>query len=268
MRFLKTLIKGLLTIVVLVVVVVVGINLWVIGSARPYIATTIQMGEFVENGGVAGQDGSVMDREAASSEANSTLERVGGAVSDAVDTAGALVGADDGSKVLGVTYDCIIVLGASVQPDGTPSAILRNRIEAAVSLYERGIAPVIIMSGDGRESNYDEPSAMKDYAVSLGVPADAVYCDPGGYHTYDTMWRVAHVYGAQSALVVTQEYHLYRAVYDARGVGLEAAGVVSDEGTYDDQDWYDIRECAGRLQDFELVMRKAVPDNPYAEITL
>lgn len=159
------------------------------------------------------------------------------------------------------TYDCIIVLGASVYADGDLSPILKNRVDAAIGLYNQGIAPVIVMSGDGREANYDEPTAMKEYAMAQGVPESAIYCDPGGYHTYDTMWRVANVYGATSALVVTQEYHLFRAVFDASGVGMQAGGVISDDGTYDDQLWYDVRECAGRIQDFLLVVTDSVPDN-------
>lgn len=164
--------------------------------------------------------------------------------------------------------ECIVVLGASVLPDGSLSPILQNRVDAAVSLYFQGAAPVIIMSGDGRAENYDEPRAMKNYAVAVGVPESAVYCDPGGYTTYDTMWRVANVYGAQSILVVTQEYHLYRAVYDAKGVGMEAQGVISDEGVYEDQDYYNARECAGRIKDFAMVMTDSMPENPVEQITL
>ncbi len=166
----------------------------------------------------------------------------------------------------GQAYDCIVVLGASVYADGTLSPILENRVDAAIELYNQGVAPIIVMSGDGRASNYDEPATMKEYAINQGVPADAIYCDPGGYHTYDTMWRVYNVFGAQSSVVVTQEYHLYRAVYDARGVGMDAIGAVSDTGTYENQLWYDVRECAGRVQDFFQVLTNAVPDNPYVDV--
>lgn len=158
--------------------------------------------------------------------------------------------------------ECIVVLGASVLPDGTLSPILQNRVKAAANLYFEGAAPVIIMSGDGRAQNYDEPRAMKNYALAMGVPDSAIYCDPGGYTTYDTMWRLANVYGAQTALVVTQEYHLYRAVYDAKGVGMDAQGVVSDEGVYENQGYYSMRECAGRIKDFAMVVTKSMPGNP------
>lgn len=210
----RGILKGVFSMLLAAVLVLVGINLWTVLSVKPYIEQSVSS-----------------------------------------------------ASESGRTYDCIVVLGASVYADGTLSPILENRVEAAIELYKQGAASVVIMSGDGRDSNYDEPSAMKEYAVSRGVPEDAIYCDPGGYHTYDTMWRVHNVFGAQSALVVTQEYHLYRAVYDARGVGMDAVGVVSDTGTYHDQLWYDVRECAGRIQDFFYVLVRSVPDNPYVGVT-
>ena len=164
--------------------------------------------------------------------------------------------------------DAIVVLGASVLPDGSLSPILQKRVDAAIDLYFKGVAPIVVMSGDGRESNYDEPNAMKAYAIAQGVPESAIYCDGGGYHTYDTMWRVANVYGAQSVAIVTQKYHQYRAVFDAQGVGMSAVGVVSDTGTYDDQAYYDIREWPARVQDAISVWTGAEPDNPGEAITL
>ncbi len=209
----RTVLKSIASMLVVALLVVVGINVWMVLSVKPYIETSAS--------------------EAAES---------------------------------GQTYDCIIVLGASVYADGTLSSILQSRVDAAIELYERGVAPVIIMSGDGRASNYDEPTTMKEYAIAQGVPSDAIYCDPGGYHTYDSMWRAKNVFGAQTAVVTTQEYHLFRAVYDARGVGLDAVGVVSDTDAYEDQLWYDFREFAGRVQDFFNVMLDADPDNPYVAI--
>lgn len=172
------------------------------------------------------------------------------------------VAADD------VPADCIVVFGASVYADGTLSPILQNRVDAAIALYRAGAAPAVIVSGDGRESNYDEPSAMKAYMVEQGVPAEAVYCDPGGYHTYETVWRAAHVFGAQRVVLVTQEYHLFRCVFDARGLGMQALGVVSDSGSYDDQLWYDARESVSRVIDFLTVVFNLPPESPAESITL
>ena len=177
-------------------------------------------------------------------------------------------GGAEGAAESVLPADCIIAFGATVYADGTLSPILKNRVDAAIELYRRGAAPVIIMSGDGRESNYDEPAAMKAYAVSQGVPADAVFCDPGGYHTYETLWRAAHVYGASRVVLSTQEYHLFRCVFDARWLGMEALGVISDTGTYDDQLWYDIRESASRVVDFVTVVFDLPPESPAEAITL
>lgn len=164
--------------------------------------------------------------------------------------------------------DCIVVFGASIYADGSLSPILENRVDAGIELYERGAAPVIIMSGDGRDPFYDEPAAMKAYAVSQGVPPEAVYCDPGGYHTYETLWRASNVYGARSIIAVTQRYHLSRCVFDARGVGMDAVGVVSDSGVYDEQLWYDFRESVSRVVDFFTVAFSLPPESQGEPITL
>lgn len=185
-----------------------------------------------------------------------------------VPSEGSAEGSAEESAASVLPADCIIAFGATVYADGTLSPILKNRVDAAIELYRQGVAPVIIMSGDGRESNYDEPSAMKAYAVAQGVPADAVYCDPGGYHTYETLWRAAHVFGATRVVLSTQEYHLFRCVFDARGLGMEALGVISDTGTYDDQLWYDVRESASRVVDFATVVFDLPPESPAEAITL
>lgn len=166
----------------------------------------------------------------------------------------------------GLKADCIVVLGASVLSDGSLSPILAHRVDAAVELYESGAAPVIVMSGDGRASNYDEPLHMKEYAMSKGVPESAIVCDEGGYHTFDSMWRCAHVYGASSAIAVTQEYHLSRAVFDGVGTGMDTYGVISDSGSYDDQLWYDVRECASRCSDFISVASGDTAENAASAI--
>lgn len=150
--------------------------------------------------------------------------------------------------------DAIIVLGASVHPDGTPSGILQDRLDDGIALYFAGAAPKIIMSGDNGTESYNECWAMKRYAVSQGVPSEDVFCDHAGFSTYETMYRARHVFGAERIVVATQTYHLYRALYDAQGVGMEAIGVPSDYGEYDNQSWYDIREVFARTKDFFQVL--------------
>lgn len=150
--------------------------------------------------------------------------------------------------------DAIIVLGASVCPDGTPSGILQDRLDDGIALYFAGAAPKIIMSGDNGTESYNECWAMKRYAVSQGVPSEDVFCDHAGFSTYETMYRARHVFGAERIVVATQTYHLYRALYDAQGVGMEAIGVPSDYGEYANQSWYDIREVFARTKDFFQVL--------------
>ncbi|MDD5806228.1 MAG: YdcF family protein [Eggerthellales bacterium] len=166
----------------------------------------------------------------------------------------------------GYPYDCIVVLGASVLPDGSPSDILRSRLDAGIVLYFAGYAPIIVMSGNGAESDYDEPGNMKAYAIAQGVPESAIFCDDGGLHTYDTMWRMAHVFGAEHVVVVSQEYHLHRCVCDALGVGLEVLGVASDSSVYNDQFYYELRECGARVHDLFQVATGATPPDPDSEI--
>lgn len=150
--------------------------------------------------------------------------------------------------------DAIVVLGASVKPDGTPSGILQDRLDDGIALYFAGAAPKIIMSGDNGTESYNECWAMKRYAVSQGVPSEDVFCDHAGFSTYETMYRARHVFGAERIVVATQTYHLYRALYDAQGVGMEAIGVPSDYGEYANQSWYDIREVFARTKDFFQVL--------------
>lgn len=146
--------------------------------------------------------------------------------------------------------DAIVVLGASVFADGTPSGILQDRLDDGIALYEAGVAPKIIMSGDNSTVSYNEVKAMKDYAVSQGVPSEDVFCDHAGFSTYESMYRAKHVFGAERIVVATQTYHLYRALYAANGLGMEALGVSSDYHTYSKQLQYDIREIPARTKDF------------------
>ena len=150
------------------------------------------------------------------------------------------------------TYDCIVILGAAVRPDGTPSPILADRIQVGVELYKAGLAPKIIMSGDNTSDRetYNEVVAMKAYATEqLGVPSEDIFCDHAGINTYDSAYRLYHVFNARSAVVVTQTYHLYRALFDVSSFHIDAVGASSDLHTYTYQSNYDIREAAARVSD-------------------
>lgn len=150
--------------------------------------------------------------------------------------------------------DAIVVLGASVLADGTPSQILQDRLDDAIELYFAGAAPKLIMSGDNSTVSYNEVRGMKNYAIEQGVPSEDVFCDHAGFSTYETMYRAKHVFGAERIIVATQTYHLYRAVYDANGLGMEALGVPSDYRSYSGQVWYDLREIPARTKDVFFVL--------------
>lgn len=156
----------------------------------------------------------------------------------------------DEQKAASYDADAIVVLGASVLPDGTPSSILQDRIDDGIALYFAGAAPKIIMSGDNATVSYNEVKAMKEYAIAQGVPSEDIFCDHAGFSTYETMYRAKHVFGTERIVVATQTYHLYRAVYDANALGVEAIGVPSDYRTYSGQLQYDIREVFARTKDF------------------
>lgn len=146
--------------------------------------------------------------------------------------------------------DAVVVLGASVYPDGTPSDILADRLEVAVDLYREGAVRAIIVSGDNRSSHYNESDAMKAFCVEAGVPSKNVYVDHGGVGTYESVYRARHVFGAERVIVATQAYHLYRAMFAAECLGMETWGVACDKGAYDNQQMYSAREVAARTKDF------------------
>lgn len=146
--------------------------------------------------------------------------------------------------------DAIVVLGASVLPDGTPSGILQDRLDDGIALYFAGAAPKMIMSGDNGTASYNEVLAMKNYAIEKGVPTEDIFCDHAGFSTYESMYRAKYVFGADSIVVATQTYHLYRALYAAKGLGMEAIGVPSDYHEYGGQFLFDVREVLARSKDF------------------
>ena len=128
-----------------------------------------------------------------------------------------------------VHTDCILVLGCGVRPNGEPSLMLQDRLDMGLALYEAGAAPKLLMSGDHSRSDYDEVNAMKDYVMDRGVPSDDVFMDHAGFSTYESMYRARDIFQAKKLVIVSQEYHLYRAVYDARQLGLDAWGVAAED---------------------------------------
>jgi SanA protein len=125
-----------------------------------------------------------------------------------------------------------VVFGAGLRKDGSPTAVLRDRVKTAADIYFAGKVKKLLMSGDNRFVDYNEPQSMFDYAVSLGVPAGDIVLDYAGRRTYDTCYRARHIFGVHNAILVTQQFHLPRALLICNGLDIQANGVNADRGTY------------------------------------
>lgn len=155
-------------------------------------------------------------------------------------------------------YDCILVLGCGVHGD-TPSHMLEDRLLQGIELYHSGASDKMLMSGDHGREHYDEVNVMKDFAIGKGVDSSDIFMDHAGFSTYESMYRAKEIFQAEKILIVTQKYHLYRAVYNARALGLDAYGVASDPRTYVGQTYRDIREILARNKDFIYTIIKPEP---------
>lgn len=156
------------------------------------------------------------------------------------------------------SYDCILVLGAGVR-DGRPTDMLRDRLDTAVELYFSGVAKKLLVSGDHGSDDYDEVNVMKDYAVEKGVPSEDIFMDHSGFSTYESIYRADAVFGVESCIIVTQKYHLFRALYAAEQFGLRAVGVSADVREYSGAFYRETRETLARVQDFFECLFKPLP---------
>ena len=179
---------------------------------------------------------------------NGYVKHVGGA---------AILTAEQAAELDGI--DCIIVLGCQVKANGVPSDMLRDRLTRGIELYTLGAAPKLLMSGDHGRVEYDEVGTMKQYAVDAGIPSADIFKDHAGFSTYETVYRAKEVFDARRVIIVTQEYHLYRALYIAEKLGLEAYGVASDYHTYVGQSMREGREILARCKDFAISVWKPEP---------
>jgi len=125
-----------------------------------------------------------------------------------------------------------IVFGAGLWWDGSPSPVLRDRVATAAQLYFSGKVKKLLMSGDNRFLDYNEPGAMREYALKLGVPEEDIVLDFAGRRTYDTCYRAREIFGLERAILVTQAFHLPRALYTCNQLGLQAIGVPADMRDY------------------------------------
>ena len=146
-----------------------------------------------------------------------------------------------------------LVLGAKVHKGGRLSDMLRDRMETAIALYHAGTVDNLLLSGDGR-GEWSEVKYMKLYAMEKGVPEDAILEDPEGFSTYESLSRAKELYHLDSLVIVTQKYHLYRAIYIAEDLDMDAKGASADLETYAGQLYRDIREVLARIKDFGLCL--------------
>ena len=156
-------------------------------------------------------------------------------------------------------YQCALVLGCAVYADGEPSAMLRDRLDTGIMLYKEGIVPKLLLSGDHGQVEYDEISVMYNYCLEAGVPSDDIFLDHAGFSTYDSVYRAQSVFCVESMIVVTQTYHEFRALYTAEQLGIDAAGVSSDQQSYAGATYREVREVLARAKDFFKVLVKAPP---------
>jgi len=145
-----------------------------------------------------------------------------------------------------------IVFGAGLWQDGSPTPVLKDRVSTAADLFFAGKVEKLLMSGDNRFADYNEPGAMKDYAMQLGVPAEDIVLDYAGRRTYDTCYRAGYIFGLQEAILVTQQFHLPRTIYICNKLGVSATGVTADKRVYSRGDalYWQIRELPATLVAF------------------
>lgn len=155
--------------------------------------------------------------------------------------------------------DCILVLGAGVRDNGRPSPILVDRLLQGIELYNNGFSDRLLMSGDHGRKEYDEVNVMKQFAIDRGIASEHVFMDHAGFSTYESLYRARDIFETERIIIVTQKYHIYRALYIADKLGLEAYGVASDPRRYAGQNIRDLREIAARVKDYFTVIIKPTP---------
>lgn len=163
--------------------------------------------------------------------------------------------------------DCILVLGAGIKGNN-PSPMLEDRLLQGISLYQNNASPKILVSGDHINQNYDEVNTMKDYLVGHKVPSQDVFMDHAGISTYDSIYRAKYIFNTKKIIIVTQKYHLYRALYIAKQLDIEAYGVTSNQRTYTNQEKRDIREILARTKEFVKTIYKPTSKYLGEEISL
>lgn len=154
--------------------------------------------------------------------------------------------------------DCILILGAGIWGE-EPGLLLKDRLEKGIELYRLGITNKIIMSGDHGRKEYDEVNVMKDYALKKGIPSEDIFMDHAGFSTYDSIYRAKEIFKVKKMIIVTQKYHLYRALYISNKLGVKAYGVFAKPIKYSGEVSRKQREILARNKDFLKCMYKPKP---------
>ena len=148
-----------------------------------------------------------------------------------------------------INPECIMVLGASVNSDGTPSDMLRDRLDVGIALYKAGVAPKLLLTGDNGQVEYNEVEVMLQYALASDVPEEDIFLDHAGFSTYESVYRAKAIFEVSRMIVVTQRYHLFRALHGCRAMGIEALGAGADQEVYSGREMREAREVLARDKD-------------------
>lgn len=178
-----------------------------------------------------------------------------------------IAGTDTGSGLTGSAADacksidpqCILVLGCAVWEDNEPSPMLKDRLDTAIALYKAGIAPKLLLSGDNSIAEYSEPDCMLQYTLAQGVPPEDIFLDFAGFSTYESVYRARAIFKADRLIVVTQKYHLFRALKACDALGIKAVGVAAGQRKYAGRYYREAREVLARDKDFFKGIIKAKP---------
>jgi vancomycin permeability regulator SanA len=168
-----------------------------------------------------------------------------------------IISPEEAAELEGV--DCILILGAGVWEGGRPSPMLEDRLLQGIELYQAGASDRLLMSGDHGRKEYDEVNVMKQFAIDAGIPSENIFMDHAGFSTYESLYRARDIFEADKILLITQEYHLYRALYVGSELGLEVYGVASDPRIYAGQSYREAREVLARVKDFFYAIVKPEP---------
>lgn len=151
--------------------------------------------------------------------------------------------------------DCILILGAGIKGN-YPTPMLEDRLQTGIDLYEDNFSSKILVSGDHLKESHDEVGVMKDYLVGHKIPSQDIFMDHAGISTYDSIYRTKEIFGAKKIVIITQQYHLYRALYIAKQLDLEAVGIAPENKNYNGQGTREVREILARIKDFAKTILK------------